>query len=76
MRSSSLYNVELRKRGNEYLACACQHMSWDYLVGKGKTEEDAIEDMKVVVNMYEHEKFPKLRKEINDNYTLVKKIKN
>ena len=68
----TLYNVEVRKNDEEYVVTACEHWTYEFLVGKGKTKEEAIKNMKRVVNMYDA-KFKGICKEIEDNYTLVKK---
>lgn len=68
----ALYNVEMRKNDEEYIVTACEHWTYEFLVGKGKTKEEATKSVKRVVNMYDS-KFKSIYKEIEDNYTLVKK---
>jgi hypothetical protein len=61
----SLYNIEHHVKDGVHIVTAAQHYSWDFLVGKGSTIEDALKDLQVVVNMYDPE-----YAEIKVNYLL------
>jgi hypothetical protein len=51
--SNSLYNLDHIERDGKHIISACQHWSWDFLVGEGKTLDEALKSLKVVVNMYD-----------------------
>jgi hypothetical protein len=52
---TTLYNLEAREYKGKIVVTACHHWSWDFLVGIGDTEDEAILDLKPRINMYDRE---------------------
>jgi hypothetical protein len=59
------YNLTHYERDGKHLVTAAQHWTWEFCIGEGNTLDEALINLKPVVNMYNHSEFKKIKEKYN-----------